>query len=396
MAYLRGRRLAAVLLCAMAGMPLAAQQHRGAADARSDEPLSAAMAVTDPRVARALRDPQRLAWLAEGEVALQRGDTDAALQAFERAAGLLHAADSELGLVRAALQAGRYREALAFCAHTAGAHRESPGAAALYALLLAVAGQGAFAQQTLVQARERLPSDGLLGEAQALVSAGFGVPTQALLQPPHRLAPQTLLTEGQPQLPSEAAVRGGAVLLGDGHHALAPLRLLEGARTLWLRDGLGHTVAARRLRNDPAAGVALLALDAGLAPPGLAYAAAPLRAGRSGFAVAQVPQLGQAHPAWPWLFRGFIGQVSARDGRQALGIDVPPMADGVLVLDAEGRVAGIGLLGPRGMQLEPAARWQESNAPATDSAAVSPATTLPADAVYERALRVALQLIAAP
>jgi hypothetical protein len=146
MAHLQASRRAAVLLCAMAGMPLAAQQHRGAADAhaaRSGEPLAAAMAVTDPRVVRALRDPQRLAWLDQGETALQRGDTDAALQA------------------------GRYREALAFCAHTAGAHRESPGAVALYSLLLAAGGQGAFAQQMVAQARERLPSVRLLGEAQA-------------------------------------------------------------------------------------------------------------------------------------------------------------------------------------------------------------------------------------
>ena len=79
---------------------------------------------------------ERAALLDAAEAALARGDTEAALAGFERAAGMLHAPDTEMGLVRSQMQAGQYRRALAFAAHTAGAHLEAPAASALYAWLL--------------------------------------------------------------------------------------------------------------------------------------------------------------------------------------------------------------------------------------------------------------------
>ena len=48
------------------------------------------------------------------------------------AAAMQHAGAIETGLVRAALQAGDYRQALALCAHTAGAHADEPAAGALH------------------------------------------------------------------------------------------------------------------------------------------------------------------------------------------------------------------------------------------------------------------------
>lgn len=354
----------------------------------------------DPRVERMRRDPRRLGLLDAGEAALRRGDSAAALEAFEGASSLMHAADSELGLVRAALQAGRYREAMAFCAHTADAHPESFAAAALYGVLLAAGGQPEAARKALGRVRELAPGDAVLKQAQALVEAGFGVPAPALLQPPHRMAPHPVMEGGQAAPPAAAAVRGGAVLLADGRHALAPLKLVQGAGALWVRNGLGRTVAARVERRDVAGGVAMLALAPGLDAGGLEYAAGSPRAGRPGFAVAQAPQAASALPAWPWLFRGFVGRVAARDGSQELGIDVPPAADGVLLMDAEGRVAGMGVRGAQGgLRVVPVAGFAGRSLSVADAVqgGVLPATQPgPAmDEVYERSLRIGLQLIAA-
>ncbi len=47
------------------------------------------------------------------------------------------------------MQAGEYRRALSFGAHAAGAHRDFPAATALYAWLLYVGGQDAFAARRL-------------------------------------------------------------------------------------------------------------------------------------------------------------------------------------------------------------------------------------------------------
>lgn len=68
---------------------------------------------------------------AAAQAALQDKDK-AAAATIERAAMMLHAPDTEMGLVRSYMQAGHYRRALAFCAHTAGVHREASVVAALW------------------------------------------------------------------------------------------------------------------------------------------------------------------------------------------------------------------------------------------------------------------------
>lgn len=353
--------------------------------------------MVDFRTVRAIHNPRRLSFLDAGEAALRRGDFLTAQEAFERAASLLHAADSEMGLVRTAMQAGRYREALAFCTHTAGAHRESVAPSALYALLLVVSGQGDFARQVLAQALERAPKDTLLLQAHALVEADFGVPSPVLLQPPHRMAPQAVMVGGQAVPPNGSSVRSGAVLLADGRHALAPLRAVQGARAMWVRDGLGRTVGARVQRSDASAGMALRALEAGLPAPKVDYATAPPRAGRPGYAAAQATQTGSATPAWPWLFRGFIGRVAARDGKQSLGIELPAQANGVLVMDADGRVAGVGVrMVGREVTLQSVSHWNDF-LPSAMVRRQPTSTTLgatPLDKVYERALQAVLQVVA--
>ncbi|MEO6321243.1 MAG: hypothetical protein ABIR56_11215 [Polaromonas sp.] len=78
-----------------------------------------------------------------------------ALAAFDRAALILHAADTEMALVRSHMQSGDYRRALVFGAHTAGAHLDVLGGAALYAWLLHLGGRGEIAQRLVGQALGR-------------------------------------------------------------------------------------------------------------------------------------------------------------------------------------------------------------------------------------------------
>ena len=159
------RRLRAALLCALVvGAPCFA----------ADAPRSAA-SITDFRVEDPVLMKERAAQLDAAEAALARGDTDAALAGFERAAGMLHAPDTEMGLVRSQMQAGQYRRALAFAAHTAGAHLEAPAASALYAWLLRVGGQEAYARQVLDAAAQRSAGNEVLGATQrAFDASGVG------------------------------------------------------------------------------------------------------------------------------------------------------------------------------------------------------------------------------
>jgi hypothetical protein len=135
------------------------EQGRQRATASAPSPTGNA---TPQGVPNAARLQERTQLLARGEAALARSDTDTALAAFEAAANILHAADTEMGLVRTYMQTGQYRRALAFGAHTAGAHLDVVGGSALYAWLLHIGGQPVFAQRLMAQAQARAPEHPLL------------------------------------------------------------------------------------------------------------------------------------------------------------------------------------------------------------------------------------------
>ena len=373
-------------------------------------PRSAA-SITDMRV----RDPAlmeaRSALLVSAEAALARGDTVAATDALDRAAMMLHAPDTELGLVRAYMQAGQYRRALAFCAHTSGAHLESAAAGALYAWLLRVGGQDAFAQRVLDGTLQRSPQDPVPLEVRRAFAAPLPVAAGPLLQTPHRMAPLAVMEGGQAAIPDAARVISSAVLIGDGTLALVPnaaVRLAP-AGTLWVRNGLGRTTRARVDAGMPALaalGVAVLRLDAALdATASQAVAPRDPFAGSPGFAL-QYAESGAAVPAWPWLSQGFFGSFQGGTGLRRLGIPVADGPQGGPVLDAQGRLAGMALPAPdREVLMLPAARWQvlleTAAAPASPSepgaaASARPPGALPADEAYESGLRLALQVIALP
>jgi thioredoxin-like negative regulator of GroEL len=124
-------------------------------------------------------EPTRDELLQQAEAALSRGAVFEALRGLDRAAALEHASDIELGLVRAYMQLGHYRRAMAFAAHTAGTHRDDARGVVLYAWLLAAGGQGAFAQRQLDEADARLPGHALVAEGRRQLGLPAPMPSAA-------------------------------------------------------------------------------------------------------------------------------------------------------------------------------------------------------------------------
>lgn len=340
-------------------------------------------------------DAGRLGLVAEAEAALARGDVVAASEGFERAGAMRHAADSEMGLVRAAMQVGDYRRALAFCAHVAGEHLDEPGAALLYAWLLRVGGRRDVADQVLRETLERTPDDPLIATAMRALASPLPVASAPMLDVPHRVAPFATFQAGA--LPPAVATRilSSGVLMPDGRHALLPGRT-RSAR-VWVRDGLGATREA--LLDEPGDGVVTRWR---LTTPIVRETAADLGrdavAGAPVFAV-EYAESPAATPAWPWLRAGFLGASTRAGDAFRLGVDIAAAHAGGPVLDRAGRLVGIALRDADGRPtMRPAALWPFRSGDGAETSqrrlAPSPAADPGFDQIYELALRSALQVIA--
>lgn len=367
--------------------------------------VRAAMAVSSER----LQDRAEL--LRNGEAALSRMQVGAALQAFERAALILHAADTEIALVRSYMQGGEYRRALAFGAHTAGAHLDVVGGSALYAWLLHVGGQRVIAQRLLSETQVRIPGNTLMTGVQQQLQTGAPLATGELLTLPIRLAPYGA-SQG---VPHSARVVGSGLLLHSGKHALVPLSLLPNAGPVWLRNGLGQLAKARIEKRLSTAGLAVLRLNTALpAPDELWVADKDAFPGSVGFAVEYVvapSPAREAAPAWPVLHTGFVGGMASRDGtldnERLLGIEMPAGPRGGPVFDNAGRLVGLALPGKRGaadrlvlasllrheMRKALGAGWDLALGLAPPPGSETRASV---DKIYETSLRTSLQLITAP
>ena len=430
--------------------------HEGHSHAHAPAPKAspvapAASAVTQPRgktaaqrKAEIIQDPRHLDpgmmsrradLLAQAESELSQGNAQAAEKTLDRAAGMLHAADTEMGLVRAYMQAGDYRRALSFAAHTAGAHPEDISGLGLYAWLLHLGGQPAVARQlldqTLTQVRpsqREAPSVRLLAEVSQRLQAQRLALDGAMLQPPMRLAP---MAHGA--VPAEQArVAGAAWLLPDGQHALVPLAAmpLEAPGTrLWLRNGLGRTVQATPEKVFPDIGLRLVHLRDPLADPKDEAVAAlwqvPARDAFPGTpaVVMSHARSPQASAAWPLLSVGFLGApvpapaseaasappaMSASPAQPApqpvpvswrrLGIPLPEGQGASPVLDMAGRLLGLAVPVPDGAQLVvPISRLRQVVGERFGSVASEPTgQRQPVDQLYEGLLRATLQAIVAP
>ena len=299
-------------------------------------------------------------------------------------------------MVRIYMQSGAYRRALTFAAHTAGAHRDTPAGAVLYAWLLYAGGQADFAYRVLDRTELRSPGDPLTAEARARLRSSTPIADGVLLRPPWRLAPYDA---GEP-LPDGVRVSGTGFLLDGGRRALAPAASLDGARRIWLRDGLGRRRAAGLERRADGIGVALLRIEEPLpsVPDRMAAPRDPFT-GSPAFTVGYTASPGVT-PAWPLLRIGFVG---APDGSgQLAGLNVAPAIsdDGSPVFDNAGRLTAIVTSGSdRRTRLLPVSALRRAlgellGAPGDTSDTGSPRIAI--DELYERALPVTLQVIVGP
>ncbi len=353
---------------------------------------------------------ERAELLKTGETALVRLDVTAALDAFERAALIVHAADTEIALVRAYMQGGDYRRALAFGAHTAGSHLDVIGGSMLYAWLLNVGGQLALAERLVAASELRMPGNPLVAAVKEQLRSGQPVASGPLLAPPTRLAPYG----DAKSLPVNARVTGSAFLLQSGTGALMPLNLLPRSGKLWLRNGLGQLVKARIDKKFGDLNVALVRLGSPLpTPEDLLVAPGEAFAGSPGFAVEYV-STPDAAPAWPVLRIGFLGGDKGNSDERLLGIDMPAGPRGGPVFDGHGRFAGLALQGTSKTsgeatsaddrlipvsQLRKALRGSTASEQLTVQDVPSPSGPRPrglVDKIYERSLRSTLQVITAP
>jgi len=337
---------------------------------------------------QALAERRRL--LDEGESRLRAGDAEGARQAFEQAALQAHEAHIELGILRAQMQAGDYRHALAFAAHTAGVHLDEVEGRVFYAWLLSLGGQEAIAAQTLAAA----PDHPMVKAARSRFQSGELLADGVLLSLPARLAPFATGAVAA----HDARVAASALLLADGRHALAPQASVLASGTIWLRNGLGQTVAAEPEQQDVLLGLVLLKLAKPLpVPDAQCVPARDAFPGSPAYAIDYAPDpAGGA--AWPLMRLGFLGAPTARGsaGLRRLGVALPGVGPrGGPVYDQGGRLVGLALRGTDAVDsLIPVGalrgHFGERFGIETGAPRAAPLAT---DELYERAMKSSLQVL---
>ncbi len=366
-----------------------------------------ALAVAGPSPAQDGSGETSAALVLQAEADLAQGEVSRAIESLERATRMGHEAAAEMGLVRAYMQDGQYRRALAFCAHVAGEHRDAPGAAVLYAALLRAGGQEGVAKTVLAQIRTVAPADLVVLAAVRAFDAPAPLSEDELLRSPHRLAPFDSSMGGLASIPRDAIVASTGVLLADGVRVIVPASRIIGkgnpVARLWVRDGLGRTREADIDVTAPVpamAGAAVLRLRQQLgASADTTFANRPPFAGSPGYVVGYAEGR-PAGPAWPRLQAGFFA------AGVTLRIDTDAPRDGSAVLDAAGHIVGI-VLREAGhpATILPVALWPSiatadpTSAHSSRPSAVAdaaPRRFVPADEVYEHALPIVLQVLTAP
>jgi hypothetical protein len=365
---------------------------RNAASATSSSSSSAFS--TTPTLPSAARMQERSALLAQGEAALARSNTDAAQAAFEAAATILHAADTEMGIVRTHMQTGQYRRALAFGAHTAGAHLDVVGGSALYAWLLHMGGQSSVAQRLLNEAHNRAPNQTLLTLVQVQLQSAAPLAAGPMLQTPVRMAPYG----PQSGLPTAAQVVGSGLLIDQGSRVLVPTATLAKASRLWVRNGLGQLSPAKVERSFGDLQVVVLKLTRTL-PMDEPLALSPKDAfpGSVAFAIEYVPS-SDATPRWPLLHTGFMGGFGANGQARLLSIAMPQGPRGGPVFDDAGRLTGMAVRrsgSPDQLVMASQLHQRLGSQLGRMAEASSPRPRMAADQIYESTLRSAVQVIAA-
>lgn len=382
------------------------------------------------------RQDERAHWLNEGEAALMRGEPELAMQAFERGGAMGHEPAIELGMVRAAMQAGRYRQAMGFAAHTAGEHARDASCVAVYIWLLRLGGQSDMAEQLMQQTLSVLSEPaarGVLEAVQAQWQCGWPQADGVLRTTPLRLAPYA---HGEVLPPSARTVASACLMPAqDGvQRVLAPaldaLKLRceprsacasNGAPAWWARNGLGQTVPIALEAPSVDGLVSVWRVVGKLSPVRFQLAARDAFAGSPAYALsyamgrAQAPaatpsESTTAPAAWPLMRMGFAGRTDEKLG-PLLGVEglhgpwsrgddaTHPNPMGGPVWNAQGRWIGMALAGASGQEpdrLWPQSawrRWSRGDAASSSSASTAPPTPMPLDEIYEQSLLACLQLL---
>lgn len=390
-----------------------------------------------------------LAAAEEGQQALMRqaaqalaaGDAQRAAGLYEQAATQYsESAEAEVGMVRAHLQAGAFREALSFAYLVAGEHAESAAAIAQLAYLEDRHGQTERALARLKQAAlmfkddlfllatrteilidrgaaaraaneldawfsNRQPSTALyLLRARAALAAGdrAGSVTwqnRAALQPVSAAITANPLRPTPSMEPFALAAdaqwnAGSGAIIDEGRRVLTLARIVDGAKGgVWVRNGLGKLRRAQVEALQAQEGIAVLRLDQAFAiatPLSAELLLAPTP-GRAclvmGYPLAESPE-----PAYPALSAGLVFRAVSPNALQTTVAQSAGFS-GAPVFDAQGRWLGLSL-GASGQLLRAAslrALLPKARAIAAES---KQAGNTSFEELYERFMPTVVQVIA--
>jgi len=387
----------------------------------------------------------RQALMRQAAQALAAGEPQRAAGLFEQAATWYgESVEAELGMVRAHMQAGAFREALSFAYLASGEHADSPAAVALLAYIEDRAGQTERGLARLKEAGARFPDDPslLAVKAEILIDRGaaaravtelddwfarrpasaelYALRARAALAVGDRdgakdsrqraeridasapmqinpLRPIPLMAPLKLAADAEWNAGSGAVIDG-GRRVVTLARIVAGAKGgIWVRNGLGVLRRAQVEALHEREGIAVLRLDrpyAGatrLGPESMAEPAPGRPCLVMGYAVAESPE-----PAYPALAAGLVFRAASADAVQTTLAQTAGFSGGP-VFDAQGRWLGLSLgpSGGAGGQVLRASVFRallpkESAAAPEAKAAANPSF----EELYERFMPVVVQVLA--
>jgi hypothetical protein len=294
------------------------------------------------RAAQGAMAPLREDLLRQAEASLANLQAAQALALFEKAALIAHSSDTEMGIVRAHMQAGNYQRAVAFAAHAAGAHLDEVEATALYAWLLWIGGQQSSALRLLDDAKERKPRSGMIASVQQQLRSAR--PLAVMPSPGSAL--RLLPYGGSAGIAKGAKTIGSGLLCDAGRRVLVPVDTLRRLKTsVWVRTAIGDFSQATIEQQDSSSGIGVLKLKKTATnvrdPVFSGVAAFP---GSIGYVSDFVPA-SHSNPAWPLLSSGFLGTptTGVSDTKRSIAVGFPDGPRGGPVFDKAGIVVGLAL-----------------------------------------------------
>lgn len=198
------------------------------------------------------------ALLLQARQALAEGRAERAVGLYESVTRRGESLEAELGLIRASLRAGAFRQAVAFSNLTAGEHPREPEALALQAWLIDRVGQTEIALKQIKKMRAELPNAFALLAAEVGITIDRAAPLRAeVLLEQWEISHPGAETAALAQLRTRiAATRGrtagNGVVIDDGRLVLTLRSVTQGfSGRFTIRNSRGIT---REARLDPALG----------------------------------------------------------------------------------------------------------------------------------------------